>query len=164
MSSLSPDQVRVLHGSMTAAYNNKAVDYVSKGDLDKASSLLRTALQQAQASNPQHQLHVLYNQAVLSIMRARYEEAKGLLAKIDGQQLPDALVAQGALLEGQGDPRGALEHYRRYLQVAVTQNPPLSQVAQLREWVDSMARFYEGAAPNSEPVSYTHLDVYKRQS
>ena len=162
LSSLSPDQVRVLHGSMTAAYNNKAVEYVSKGDLDKASSLLRTALQQAQASNPQHQLHVLYNQAVLSIMRARYEEAKGLLAKIDGQQLPDALVAQGALLEGQGDPRGALEHYRRYLQVAVTQNPPLPQVAQLREWVDSMARFYEGAAPNSEPTADPTVKPGKR--
>jgi hypothetical protein len=57
-------------------------------------------------------------------------------------------------LESQGDPRGALDLYRRYLQAAaVPQTPPLSQVAELREWVDAMARFYEGAAPGADPIA-----------
>jgi len=160
MPALSPEQVRSLHWAMAAAFNNKAVDVAQKGESEKAVGLLRTALQQAQSSSPQHLVRVLYNQAVLLLSRGRYEEAKGLLAKIDPQQLPDVLVAQGAQLEGQGDPRGALEHYRRYLQLGAAQIPPATQLVMVREWVESMARFYEGAAPHSElPVDATPKPV-----
>ena len=159
---LTPDQVRSLHASMAASFNNKAVEVAGKGDLEKAGPLLRSALQQAQSSSPQHLLRVLYNQAVLLLQRGRYDDAKGLLAKIDPQQLPDVLVAQGAQLEGQGDPRGALEHYRRYLQLGAALTPPAEQLSQVRDWVDSMARFYEGAAPSVEPPADSTAKPGKR--
>ena len=38
-------------------------------------------------------------------------------------------------------------------QTAAPQTPPLSQVTELREWVDAMARFYEGAAPGADPIA-----------
>lgn len=153
MPTLTPDQARALHSTTATAFNNKAVEVTHKGDFDRASGLLRSALVQAQASSPQQLLRVLYNQAVLQLLRARPDDAKAMLTKLDPVQLPDVLVLQGALLESQGDPRGALDLYRRYLQAAAApQTPPLTQVAEVREWVDAMARFYEGAAPGADPI------------
>ena len=153
MPSLSPDQVKALHVSITTADNNKAVDLVGKGDPERANGLLRAAVQQAQAGNSPHLLKVLYNLAVVQLQRGRHDEAKSTLAKVDPVQLPEALVAQGALAEAVGDPRGALEQYRRYLSAGGAANPPGEQLASVRDWVDAMARFYEGAAPHAEPAS-----------
>ena len=124
-----------------------------KATSERANGLLRAAVQQAKAGNSPHLLKVLYNLAVVQLQRGRHDEAKSTLAKVDPVQLPEALVAQGALAEAVGDPRGALEQYRRYLSAGGAANPPGEQLASVRDWVDAMARFYEGAAPHAEPAS-----------
>ncbi len=148
--SLLPDQVKVLQASIATAFNNKAVDLVAKGDLERAHGLLRAAIQHAQAAGAPQLLRVLYNHAVTLLLRGRHEEARGVLTKVDPVQLPDALVAQGALLEIQGDPRGALELYRRYQLAGGAASPPGEQLPMIRDWVDAMSRFYEGAAPSGD--------------
>lgn len=153
MPALPPEQVKALHASITTADNNKAVELVSKGDLERANGLLRAAVQQAQAAGSPQLLRVLYNLAVTHLHRGRLEEAKSTLAKVDPVQLPEALVAQGALLEAQGDPRGALEQYRRYLSAGGAATPLGEQLTLVRDWVDAMARFYEGAAPSVDSGS-----------
>ncbi len=150
MPSLTPDQVKALQASIAIAFNNKAVDLVGRGDLERAHGLLRAAIQHAQVGGGTPLLRVLYNHAVTLLVRGRHDEARGVLTKVDPVQLPEALVAQGALLEAQGDPRGALELYRRYQLAGGAANPPGEQLSMVRDWVDAMSRFYEGAAPGAD--------------
>lgn len=140
---LPPQDAKVLREVAVSTLNNKAIEISSKGDHDRAAALLRLA--QTQALPGQVPAQVFYNQAVLWILRGRLDEAKLFAAKLDPAHVPDAWVLQGAIAEAQGDPRAALELYRRYVQ-----NGTGPQLATVRGWVDSLARFYEGAAPSPD--------------
>jgi tetratricopeptide (TPR) repeat protein len=155
ISRLPKDAARPLQTALAFAYTERGVELASRGEYDRANSLLRSALIHTQGGPLPNLLRAQYNLAVLQLMRLRPEDARVVLGKLDPQLLPEALIGLGSYYDAMGDPRAALDAYRRYGQL-LEQNPtvPRPPYADLVEhWVETLSRVYDATAPSSPPAT-----------
>ena len=75
------------------------------GLIDGANFLFRAAVLYSQGGPPGNMVRAQYNLAVLQILRNHPEEARGVLTKLDPQQLPEALIG---LFEGRNKGKMAV--------------------------------------------------------
>lgn len=136
---------RALQNALAAGYASKAVELVSRGEYERANFLMRAAVLYSQGGPPGNIARSQYNLAMLQILRSHPEEARPVLAKLDPQQLPEVLIGLGAYYDAVGDPRQALEQYRRYGQQLVANpaapRPPYAEKVQ--QWVETLGRLYD---------------------
>ncbi len=136
---------RSLQNALSAAYTSKAVEIVNRGEYDRASSLLRAAILYSQGGPPANIVRAQYNLAMLQILRGHPEEARPALAKLDPQQLPEALLGLGAYYDAVGDSQKALDAYRRYEQL-LSANPAVPRppyAEKVQQWVETLGRIYD---------------------
>jgi tetratricopeptide (TPR) repeat protein len=142
---LPRDAARSLQNALAFGYTSKAVEIANRGEYERANALFRAAVLYSQGGPPGNMVRAQYNLAVLQILRNHPEEARGVLTKLDPQQLPEALIGLGAYHDAAGDPRQALEAYRRYVQLlaaspAVPRPPYAEKVQQLGRIYDLPVR------------------------
>lgn len=141
---LKPPVARALQSAMSSAFTNKAIDLLERGETDRANSLLRTVVTFAQAGGAEAAYRAQYNLAILQLVRGRLDDAKAVLTRLDPQQFPSVHLGLGCYHDLSGDPRAALDSYRRYLASPEPGDPSLPLV---RQWVDLLERIHEGARP-----------------
>ena len=142
---LPRDAARSLQNALAYGYTSKAVEIANRGEYERANALFRAAVLYSQGGPPGNMVRAQYNLAVLQILRNHPEEARGVLTKLDPQQLPEALIGQGAYYDATGDPRQALDAYRRYLQLLAASpavpRPPYTEKVQ--QWIELLGRIYD---------------------
>lgn len=142
---LSRDAARSLQNALAFGYTSKAVEIANRGEYERANFLFRAAVLYSQGGPPGNMVRAQYNLAVLQILRNHPEEARGVLTKLDPQQLPEALIGLGAYYDATGEPRQALDAYRRYVQLLAASpavpRPPY--VEKVQQWIELLGRIYD---------------------
>jgi tetratricopeptide (TPR) repeat protein len=125
----------VLRDLVRSSYELDGYDAWARGDEKGAALRLRTA---ARLTTKGERRELDHNLAVIDMTEGRYVAAEKLFEEL-GPRPPEALVNLGILVDRQGDPKRALDLYKKAADRG-------ARAPKLREWIDVKERLMAGGA------------------
>jgi tetratricopeptide (TPR) repeat protein len=118
---------------LRSAYELIAFDVYQKGDEKRAETFLRSA---AKVPTRGEKRDLEHNLAVVDLASGKGAQAEKVFDQLAGKP-PESLVNLGILRDRQGDPRKALELYKRAQERG-------AKAPKLKEWIDVKERLFAG--------------------